>query len=211
MLLAVLLVVAGLQAYAQTQDARHHDGFYFSFGLGPSFGHIDGENTYSDVEGIYHTEYSGVPFAFDLRVGGAIQTDWLLTFDIIGHSMSGPQMKTDTGTYLTAEEFSFSEYTYGAGITRFFMPYNIYAGATVGMGLFTYGTESADMENTVMYRSKGGFSWMLRAGKSWYVGRKWGLGFGVGYGSTGTKTADRNGKEDLFSRQFMATINVSYQ
>lgn len=211
-MIATVLIIFGFRAGAQGNDTRHHDGFYFSLGLGPSFGHVDSKNTYaSDYQREYRSEYYGTPFVFDLRIGGAIRKDLVLTFDMVGRSMSGPQLKTDSGTYMTSDDFSFSENTYGVGITRFFMPLNVYVGATLGTGIFVYNFDSDNDELSTSLRSKGGFSWMLRAGKSWYLGRKWGLGIGMGFGNTTTHTQISGDTEDLSSGQIMGTVTVSYQ
>ncbi|MFM2208181.1 MAG: hypothetical protein RL213_2156 [Bacteroidota bacterium] len=210
------LFVAGFgRIDAATPDNRHHDGFYFSFGLGPSFGHIDAKDHYNYIsdDNSYKTTYSGNPFAFDLRIGGALKRDLVVTFDMVGRSMTGPQLETDTGTFTHDDHMFFDEYTYGVGITKFFMPYNIFVGTTLGTGIFSYGHDDLSMSNdgNFRYRSKGGFSWLLRAGKSWYLGRKWGIGVAACYGGTKTSTADANGTEVLNSSNFMGLITVSYQ
>lgn len=210
-LIVSVLLFNGFRVAAQAADKRHHDGFYFSFGLGPSLGHIDAVNTFSYDAKEYISEYSGTPVAFDLRIGGAVKRDWLLTFDMVGRSMTSPQVKTDSGTYVTNDNFTISENTYGVGISRYFMPLNVYVGATLGTGIFVFDYDDGNMENSMTVRSKGGFSWMLRAGKSWYLGRKWGLGFGMAFTRTTTNTVDQGATEDLTSNQFLGTITVSYQ
>jgi hypothetical protein len=211
LIITYVLLFNGLRVTAQTADNRHHDGFYVSFGLGPSLGHIDAVNLlpYNSTE--YNSEYSGTPVAFDFRIGGAVKQDWILTFDMVGRSMTSPQIKTDSISYTTNDNFTISENTYGVGVSRFFMPLNVYVGATVGTGIFVFDYNDGTAENSSTIRSKGGLSWMLRAGKSWYLGRKWGLGVGMGFSRTTTHTVDQGVTEDLTSNQFLGTITVSYQ
>jgi hypothetical protein len=198
-------------AGAATPDNRHHEGFYFSFGLGPAFGHID--DKFKETGGVTEKyEYLGTPVAVDLRVGGAIKRDLVLTFDMVGRVLSSPQVRTEGGTYSTNDDVTISENTYGLGVSKFFMPLNAYVGATVGAGNFTMDiANAADGGGTVSVSSDYGFSWMLRAGKSWYLGKKWGLGFGLAYGMTNTHTEDNTGVEDMKSGEVMGTITVSYQ
>jgi len=196
---------------ATPASSRHHDGFYFSFGIGPAFGHIDDSYYLKATEEKSSMDITGTPVAVDIRLGGAIKQDLVLSFDMVGRSMSSPELKMNEGSYATDKNLTISETTYGLGVTKFFMPYNFYAGATVGTGVFMFTYGDVSDENSTSVRSDYGFSWMLRTGKSWYLGERWGLGAGLAYGNTTTHTQDGTGKEDLYSSQFIATVTVSYQ
>jgi hypothetical protein len=125
--------------------------------------------------------------------------------------MMEPVQKTDTVNMNWGDQEYMDESTIGLGVTRFFMPYNINVGATFGLGRFIYPKLIGSPENNELARSKDGFSWLLRAGKSWYVSKKWGVGIGLAYGNTSTHTVDAGRKQDFSSSRLIGTVLVSYQ
>lgn len=191
-------------------EVKHHNGFHFAFGLGPAFGHIH-DNYSSTVYPSYKAAWKGTGLFVDMRIGGAIKEDWLLTADLMNKSITSPQISMNDSSYTTNENVSMDEITYGVGLTRYFMPLNIYAGVTLGAGTFMLTVTDPESDEMTKTRSEYGFSWMLRAGKSWYLGRKWGLGVGFGYGGTRAKVSDSTGNEKFDAARFVASVNVTYQ
>ncbi len=193
-----------------TGGDKHHDGFHFSFGLGPVFGHI--HDTYnSSAMDSYKASWKGAGLLVDMRVGGAIMQDLILTADLMNKSITSPQISMNDSSYTTNENVSMDEVTYGLGLTKYFMPLNVYVGATLGTGAFVLTYTDPESDDVTKTRSEFGFSWMVRAGKSWYLGRKWGMGIGLGYGGTKAKTSVDAGSERFDATRFVASIAVSYQ
>jgi opacity protein-like surface antigen len=194
-------------------EATHHEGFYAALGIGPSFGHIhdeyNGSGEYSSLS--YSGKWDGTGVAFDLRLGGSVIPDLIITGDITSRAITSPTFKSENISGTTDNSISISEVTYGVGVTRFFMPYDFYVGATVGAGAFVLQhNEGGDFENSTSVRSDFGFSGILRAGKSWRLGRNWSIGAGLGYGITNTSTSDNTGKEDMRSSRMFAMVTCSF-
>lgn len=184
---------------------RTHNGFYFSFGLGPVFGNVKDE--YTDTTGTYELLFKGTGLAIDFRIGGAIKPDLILTGDIISRAVVSPDIELDGKSVSTSDYKSLSEVTYGVGLTKYYMPLNLYAGVTLGTGVFVVEND-ATQRNT---RSEFGFSGAIRAGKSWWIGQKWCLGLGTMVSYTSAKTDDDSYEEKLSATRFMLTAYVSFQ
>lgn len=196
--------------YTAQSEGRHHNGFHFSFGLGPVIGHIH-DNYNSSVYQNYSAEWRGTGVLVDMRIGGAIKEDWVLTADLMNKSITSPEISMNDSNYTTNDNVSMDEVSYGLGLTRYFMPYNIYAGVTLGTGTFVLTYTDPESDEVTKTRSEYGFSWMLRAGKSWYLGRKWGLGVGVGYGGTSAEVSAGDSNEKFDATRFVVSLAVSYQ
>jgi hypothetical protein len=210
-IICVALFIAPARAqYSASTTEKHHDGFHFSFGLGPVIGHIH-DNYNSNIYPSYSAEWRGTGILVDMRIGGAIKQDWILTADLMNKSISSPEISMNDSNYTTNDNVSMDEVSYGIGLTHYFMPFNIYAGVTLGTGTFVLTYTDPESDEVTKTRSEYGFSWMFRAGKSWYLGRKWGLGVGLGYGGTKAEVSGGNGNEKFNATRFVASVAVSYQ
>jgi len=168
----VLAVLSLLAVPALAQIPVPHQGFYASMGLGVPGGDIDQDLT----NGPYaHGTFSGTGLQLDARIGGAVSRNNLLTFDVSARVISGPKWEvSDSGgnraSTTLSDKSSVGDAIAGVGFTHYFMPANAFVGVTAGLGSFTFdnGNQSGS--------SKRGFGYILRGGKEWRLGRKWGLG-----------------------------------
>lgn len=203
-LLIVLFTLFNI-GYGQNESLTHK-GFFARVGMGPVFGHLD----YVDKEKstgneIYKGEFKGTGFAFDMRLGGAIKENQMLTFDIISRGISSPQVSINGSDYTTNDKISISEVTYGVGYTYYVMPVNIYLSGTLGGGVIVLNNDG------VITRSKFGLSTVLSAGKTWWIGKRgWGLGVNGSYGFTKTVTTTNDIEETIKSNRFFITGIVTF-
>jgi hypothetical protein len=208
-LLVSIALTQGLCAQG-TVDAlstdRAHRGFHLTVGLGPVYGHIhdraSGELA-PDSSGTIELQYKGTGIGFDLRVGGAIKENLVLTFDIVSRAITSPMISYNGTDYTTTSDLSIGEVTYGAGITYFLMPSNISLGATLGAGAYTFNTTGQESASA---RSDFGFSGVARAGKTWWLGRSVNMGFGLSYSYTRAPNNDAGVEETLWGDRLMASI-----
>jgi hypothetical protein len=151
-----------------------HDGFYLSLAGGPAFGTIT-----LNATGVFFKkqEYSGTGFQFDFKIGGVIseEANLILSFDMMGRAISGPTITQDGASGTTTSDITASDVMYGVGITKYFMPSNIFISATVGVGSFAVGNTNAQA------KSQSGFGFQLKGGKEWWVSDNWGLGVAAGF------------------------------
>jgi hypothetical protein len=190
---------------------RSHEGLYCQLGIGPSFGHIHDKYTEEGVN--KEVVWKGTGTAIDFRVGGFVRKDWLLTFDGYNQFVSSPEVSSGSFNGSLRSEESISEVNYGLGMTRYFMPSNIYAGITMGAGTYVleYYADPNNTHSLTKVRSDYGLSGMLRAGKTFFLGKHWGLGVGTGYTFLKCKTTSDGETEQLSSRKFLLTVNVTYE
>jgi len=162
-----VLLVCGVATLGRAQEVRPHQGFYLSTSISGAGGDIN-----QDVSnGPYsHATFSGAGLQLDLRVGGAVAENNLLSFDISSRAMASPSLDIDGQSTSLDNSSSVGDAIFGVGFTHYFMPANAFVGVTAGLGSFTFdnGNQSGS--------SKRGFGYILRGGKEWRLGRKWGLG-----------------------------------
>jgi hypothetical protein len=184
-----------------------HKGFHFEFGIGPAFGTIEDRVTYiSGAGGIL--EFSGVGAGFDLKIGGAIQENLMLTLDILSKAVVAPGVKANGVSVPTLDNISMSEVTYGGGFTYYVMPSDIFISATLGTGAFVI----SDTQTNESSRSEFGFSYQLKAGKHWWISSKWGISVSAAYGKTSSSGSgyDQYGSytEDISSDRYVIAASI---
>ena len=153
-----------------------HDGFYLSLTGGPAFGPITLNATGVSFK---KQEYSGAGFQFEFKIGGVVseEANLILSFDLISQTISGPTISQDGVSATTTSDISAGDVIYGVGLTKYFMPSNIFVSATAGIGYFAIGTTSAQA------KSQNGFGFQIKGGKEWWVSDNWALGVAVGFAS----------------------------
>ena len=186
---------------------HRHDGFYLSMNLGPALGGTI--NKFDDGSTSGKIIYRGPGAFVDLKVGGAIQENTILSFDLIGRTITGPDVEYNGQTQSATDDFSMTDNSYGLGLTHYFMPANTFVSATVGTGKMSYKDKSNDTEG----ESKWGFALHLKVGKEWWVSPNWGLGVSGGYGfmAANDKVPAGSGiTSTLTSHQFYILFNTTY-
>ena len=202
-LFLLIFSVCNAQFREKTQDYgfHQHHGFYLSMSLGPDFASISDK-----VAGNYDYVFSGTGAQFDLKIGGSISENLILHATIISNSMTGPKIKSDGISQNTSNNVTIGEAMFGAGITYYVMPSNILLSGSMGLGNFT--VLDNGQKNSVS--SDKGFSMQLKAGKEWWISKRWGLGVALTYGSTNLKNSPGNGITELMkSNNIGILLNAS--
>ena len=200
-----LLSLIYLQS-AKAQDKNHqHTGFFLSMSAGPVFGNISDDVT-GDVNGTYRMDMNGGGALFDFKIGGAIQENLILHATLISQTMPGPTIKiSDNPSIKATDELTVGEAMFGGGLTYYIMPQNIFLSGSLGIGNFTM----MDQKNDQTTSTQRGFSMQLKAGKEWWVSKKWGLGLSVTYGTTSLTNNSGGISEKLNSNRFGILFNAT--
>lgn len=167
------LVILAAPTLGLAQGARAHEGFYVSAGFAPAWGDIN--------QSVSNGPYANATFGgttglqLDARIGGAITRNNILSFDISSRAMVNPTVTADGQSGGTGGNFSVGDAIIGLGFTHYFEPTNTFISVTLGQGSFTL------TYNGTSGTSEKGFGYIVRGGKEWWVGRRWGLGVVGGF------------------------------
>ena len=141
-----------------------HKGFYARFGIGPVFGKASYDDTGALVA---QGEVKGTGAAIELLIGGAIKENLILHLDLVSRALVDPEVSLNSSGFVKTQDFSFSEASYGAGVTYYFMPINIYTSGSLGVGTFVFTDDKAGTTN----RSDFGLAINIKAGKMFWIGK----------------------------------------
>jgi hypothetical protein len=149
------------------QSARAHDGLYLSVDVGPAWGAI----RQSAVNAPYpYARYSGTGTEFDFHIGGAVAPGELLSFDISTMTINDPTVAYQDTAASLGRNVSIGDAIFGLGYTHYFMPADAFVGVTAGPGRFTL------TGGSITGGTRTGMGAILRAGKEWRIGSRWGMG-----------------------------------
>lgn len=169
--------------------------------VGPNFPNISDE-----VVNFMNLEYTGTGAQFDLKIGGAVQENLILHATLVSNSVVGPKITSSGMSQNSSNDLSIGEAMIGAGMTYYFMPANIFVSGSAGLGNFTLN----DNKNDINISTDRGFSFQLKAGKEWWVSRRWGLGVAVSYMKTMVTNKPGGGTEEkLNSNNFAIVFNAT--
>jgi hypothetical protein len=92
---------------------------------------------------------------------------------------------------------------YGAGLTYYFMPVNIFISGSLGIGKLSIDSPVGNAE------SDNGFMGEISVGKEWWLGGSWGLGLSGSFGfhSIPDGDIDENWTGNSFALRLSATLN----
>jgi hypothetical protein len=186
-LFAVLLITTSL--FAQ----REHHGFYLSLAAGPAWGTVNG----SDNQG-NSLDVEGAGAELDLQLGGTIIPGLILHGTITAKSVVGP---TINGVSVS-KDYSLSETMLGVGVTHY-TPKNIFFTGNFGVGSFAF----ADAKTSTS--TDNGFSFLLKAGKEWWLSKKIGLGAAFTYGGTSLTNTEGNITEKWKSNRLGVVLQLT--
>jgi hypothetical protein len=154
------------QAQAQAPSERRHMGVQLRALAGPAVLH-----GFQDAGGGDTVTITGVASAFNFVLGTMVGEELALNLDLV-LSRSG---NADFGV---VEDTTFIAVHFGAGVTYWIMPANVYLAASLGAARSSVegqpvriGVELPDIDP-----SRIGFGLHLSAGKQWWISRRWGLG-----------------------------------
>jgi len=202
-LFILIFSICNAQSREKTQDYgfHQHKGFYLSMSAGPDFASISDK-----VAGNYDYVFSGTGAQFDLKIGGAISENFILHATIISNSLTGPKIKSGGVSQNTSNNLTMGEAMFGAGITYYVMPSNILLSGSLGLGNFTV----LDNDQKKSVSSDRGFSMQIKAGKEWWISKRWGLGVALTYGKTSLTNSPGGGMKELMdSNNIGILLNVS--
>lgn len=173
-----------------------HDGFYLSMALGGVFGPTSDKVKSDEIE------FSGIGVELDFKIGGAIKENFILHATITSKAVTPPDIYINGNKMSVRSGVSFGEVMYGIGVTRYFMPSNMFLSGSLGVGRFLISDGSTTSS------TKFGPSGQIKIGKEWWVSKNWGLGVGVTYAKTYVnESSDETINSNRFSILFNATFN----
>lgn len=167
-----LLVFVGLVTCAcftagaselQSTEERGHEGFFMRFLLGFGPGNLAFDLSGSEMK------FSSTGTLFHFQIGKEIMPNLALFGDLGGFTLTDPEVSWQ-GSNITVEDVSISSVGFGAGLTYYFMPSNVYLSGSVLLAQASFEFDGNEGE------SERGPGLMLAVGKEWWVGQKWTLG-----------------------------------
>ena len=187
---------------SQKPRGREHKGFFLSMSMGPNFAMIDNDINRQTTE-----RYSGMGPIMDLKIGGAIKEDLILHGTLISNFASGPEITVNGQSQNTPDDLMIGEDFVGGGVT-YYMPSNVFMSGSLGIGSFRI----MNTKEETSVSSDNGLGIQLKAGKEWWVSRKWGLGIAFSYSKLKLTNTPGGGLEEHlnsnnFGIHFNATLN----
>jgi hypothetical protein len=188
----------------EKKDLVHqHNGFYLSISGGTLFGKV------TDDLGSYILEMSGTGFIVDFKLGGALNENLILHGTLISSVIPGPNIinLSNGSSANVTDNLNFGEAMFGAGLTYYFMPSNVFFSWSLGLGNFSIIDNNNSKNNVSTQR---GFSMQIKIGKEWLISDKWGMGIALTYMKTNlTNKPDNSSLERLDSNRFGILLNVT--
>jgi hypothetical protein len=192
-LFAVLLI---LSQTVLAGPRSHDEGFFLrlSAGGGPASTKLE--------SGGEKVELSGSAADVNFAIGAIVSPNLAVHGTLFGWLISDPDVEiTGLGSEQANADVDLSGF--GAGLTYYFMPANVYVSGTIGAGTLSIDGVGGN------YESDTGILFDLTVGKEWWVGNRWGLGVagGFGYHSIPETDIEDNWSGTSFAIRFSATYN----
>jgi hypothetical protein len=197
---AVLIALpAASQVTPPPPGFHEHDGFFLSLSAGPTYASIDNEASSLKLV------YSGWGAGFDVRIGGTVAPNFMLSGDLMGWVLENPKVDVSGYGSGSLQNTSFLQSTIGVGVTYYFMPVNMFLAGTVGFAGF-----SLDANGQTANTDKG-LGLYLKVGKDWWVGPDWALGIAGSFGWSSVKNSAGTVSETLSGYSVGIQFNATYQ
>lgn len=185
---------------AMANEPRQHDKAFF---LRLSAG-IGGANAAIDDVGLSgeDLELSGTSGDANFAIGGMVSRNLALHGTLGGWSIENPDVEFGDQERET-DDTTLSLGLFGAGLTYYFMPVNMYLSGSLCAATATLTVDGDDEESDT------GIAVDLTVGKEWWVGDKWGLGVAAGLNlySVPTDIDDQDISGSAFAIRLSATYN----
>jgi hypothetical protein len=190
---AVILVLAGPASSGGIRD--HESGFMLRLSAGGG-----SASSALDLTG-GKLELSGFASDVNIAIGGVVTPNLAIHGTLFGWLVSDPDIEYPGGSVSISGDLDLT--AFGAGITYFIMPANVYVSGSIGAGSLTLDTSIGEGETDT------GPVIDLTIGKEWWVSDGWGIGAAVslGYHSVPEKGLDENWSGTSFAVRFSATMN----
>jgi hypothetical protein len=150
--------------------AREHEGFFLRINIGPGAGRTRYKESVDGAQ-VSSVEASGLSGMLDVGVGGRLVGNLILHGNLLFSRFYSSTRLVD-GVKDAAVHVTDSATLVGAGVSYYFMPFNVYLSSSFGLAWLFEGREDGQL------RSDAGLFVTLAAGKEWWVGRSgaWGVG-----------------------------------
>ena len=196
--LFVTLVIGVVSAgQAAAGSPREHDGFFLRLSAGAG-----GARSELDVSEA-RTELSGASGDVNIAIGGVVARNLALHGTLFGWLVSDPDVEVEGLGSGNVPDTDLDLSAYGAGVTYYFMPVNVYISGSAGAGKMTVDSSGQESESDT------GFVSEISLGKEWWVGSSWGLGVAgaVGFHSIPDGGIDESWTGTSLALRFSATLN----
>jgi hypothetical protein len=190
--LVALLAVPAVMAQPRSQDS----GFFLRLSAG------GGTVSTSIEEGGVEEEFSGTAGDVNFAVGGIVSPNLAIHGSLFGWLISDPDYSVNGATVGVAN-LDVDVSAFGAGLTFYFMPANLYVSSSLGFGKMSFDGGGVTVETDT------GVIVDFTVGKEWWVGDSWGIGVagGFSYHSIPVDGAEENLTGTSFAIRFTATHN----
>jgi hypothetical protein len=158
-----------------------------------------------DEVGSLKLTFSGAGSLVDVRIGGTVAPNLVISGDIIGRVISKPDVEVH-GVGSANSNFDLTESTIGAGVTYYFMPVNIFVAGTVGLTRFGIASGGGVSVST----TDPGVSLYFKVGKEWWVGADWALGVAASAAFSNVSNTVGSLTEDLSGMSVGVHFNATY-
>ena len=196
---ALVAITAAALVTATTAGAgepQTHDGFFLRLSGGGGYAESSVNSPIGDVK------LSGATGDFNLAIGGVVSPNLAVHGTIWGWTASDPDVEIGSASG-SASGASLTMSAFGAGITYYFVPINMYISPSLG-----FGTLSVEEDN-VSASTDTGFALDATLGKEWWVSGGWGIGVAGAFSyhviPDGAISEDWGGPG--FGLRFTATMN----
>lgn len=189
----LLLISVALSLFNSLFAQRIHSGFYLSVAAGPAWGTVNG---YDNQGSSFTLEGTGAEI--DLQLGGSVIPGLILHGTLTAKSVVGPEINGIT----VSDDFSISETMYGVGITHY-TPRNFFLTGNFGVGKFVFD------DNTSSLSTEGGFSFLLKGGKEFWISNKFALGVALTYGKTSLTSTEGTYTEKWKSNRLGVVLQLT--
>jgi hypothetical protein len=201
---------AGASVEPQPVGVHMHDGFFLSVGIGAMAGSYDEAVSGSGPDAGRTLTFSGGGPLIDLRCGGTIAENLILSGDIAARGLIQPGVETSGTPLPPADDPAVTEALVGVGLTYYFMPENFFVSGTFGLSQISMEYTRAGTPVTVDSTDMG-FGLSLRVGKEWWVGEQWALGIAAAGGWMTLANDEAGRRQKLSGYSFGLTLTATYQ
>jgi hypothetical protein len=150
--------------------AREHEGLFVRLQVGPGAARTQYKEQVDGAK-LAKVEATGLSGSFDLSVGGRVVGNLILHGNLT-YERFRSEYRYVNGVKDAALKVSTTMLNLGAGVTYYFMPYNVFLSTAVGPAWLFERRPAGEV------RSNTGFFLLAAAGKEWWVGPRgqWAMG-----------------------------------
>lgn len=171
----IALCLTGILAAQTNPGAHHHEGFFMRLLAGGGPGKVTVDNVMGS-----EMIFTGMGGDFHFQIGSSIIDNLIVFGELGGFHLIFPKLEWLGGTSQLLT-ISVSAIEYGAGLTYYMMPANLYFSGSV-----MYCSDRIEGVNEKGKREYG-LGFLAALGKEWWIGNNWGLGVALFLESSSVK------------------------